>query len=79
MTDRHTELHHLLSRATDGVALHGETDRLWELFRALEQRAEQAEDAIIRVRTVLAPHDWPHAQVRAAAVRAALDKPQPTT
>ncbi|MET7560590.1 hypothetical protein ABZS95_10335 [Streptomyces sp. NPDC005479] len=45
---------------------------------ALYDRAEQAEATITRVRGTLAPHDWPHAQVRAAAVRTALDA-QPTT
>lgn len=122
------ELHHLLNRAVDGVVLHGESDRLRELVRGLEQRAEQAEadrkrvqqaacrtaeslrkaeqraeqaederakDAIVlhalarqrdeaeaaaeRVRAVLAPYDWAHAQVRAATVRAALAPQQPTT
>jgi hypothetical protein len=37
---------------------------------------ERAEAAIERVRAVLAPYDWPHAQVQAARVRAALDDPK---
>ena len=44
-----TELHHLLNRAIDGVVLHGESDRLRELVRGLEQRAEQAEADHARV------------------------------
>lgn len=41
-------------------------------------RAAQAEAALDRVRAALAPYDWPHAQVCAAAVRDALAPPQPT-
>jgi hypothetical protein len=37
---------------------------------------ERAEAAIERVRAVLAPYDWPHAQVQASLVRAALDDPK---
>ncbi|MER7806138.1 hypothetical protein [Streptomyces sp900116325] len=48
-TDRHTELHHLLNRAIDGVVLHGESDRLRELVRELEQRAERAGADLDRV------------------------------
>lgn len=44
-----TELHHLLNRAIDGVVLHGESDRLRELVRGLEQRAKEAEADHARV------------------------------
>lgn len=42
-------------------------------------RAEQAEAAVERALAVLAPYDWPHAQVRAAAVRDALAAQHPNT
>ncbi|WP_326659577.1 hypothetical protein [Streptomyces sp. NBC_00385] len=46
----------------------------------LEQRAEQAEAAIERVRAELALCDWPHAEVRADRITDALDQAQqPTT
>lgn len=37
---------------------------------------QAAEAAVARVRAILAPYDWPHAQVRAADVRTALDQPK---
>lgn len=40
-----TELQHLLGRAIDGVVLHGESDRLRELVRELEQRAARPQHA----------------------------------
>ncbi|WP_326592799.1 hypothetical protein [Streptomyces brevispora] len=57
----------------DAAEAHDHNDRTCEAVA----RAERAEAAIERVRAVLAPYDWPHAQARAAIVRAALD--QPTT
>lgn len=73
-----TELHHLLNRAIDGVVLHGESDRLRELVRALEERAEQAEAAIERVRDLATRWDNALAPDKryARAVRDALDQPQ---
>lgn len=60
---------------SDRIALDSLTsDDLDQLY----DRAEQAEAAVARVRAVLASYDWPHAQVRAADVRTALDQP-PTT
>ncbi|WP_329163946.1 hypothetical protein OHB49_28955 [Streptomyces sp. NBC_01717] len=38
-------------------------------------RAKRYRARIDAVKAVLAPHDWPHAQVRAAAVRDALAPP----
>lgn len=51
-----TELHHLLNRAIDGVVLHGESDRLRELVRGLEERAEKAEDEREQLRTIARAH-----------------------
>ncbi|MGY4931591.1 hypothetical protein ACWD7T_10800 [Streptomyces sp. 900116325] len=50
MTERHnTELHHLLSRAIDGVVLHGESDRLRELVRELEADLARVQGHACRV------------------------------
>ena len=47
---------------------------------ALYDEREQLLARIGNALAVLAPYDWPHAQVNAARVRAALDEPrEPTT
>ena len=43
------------------------------------QRANKAEDVIERVREVLAPYGWQHAQVPAARLRTALAQPKEST
>jgi hypothetical protein len=64
-------------RAEQADAVTAGTKRLMERrTTTLRERAERAEAAIERVRAVLAPYDWPHAQVQAARVRAALDDPK---
>ncbi|MFB7219366.1 hypothetical protein [Streptomyces sp. NPDC056227] len=66
-----TELHHLLNRAIDGVVLHGESDRLRELVRGLEQMIESQGLHITELkRTYTALSE------RAAEDRAAIERVQ---
>jgi len=52
------------------------SDQLDALYDEREQLLARIGSAL----AVLAPYDWPHAQVNAARVRAALDEPrEPTT
>ncbi|MFB6809439.1 hypothetical protein [Streptomyces sp. NPDC056387] len=48
-------------------------------LKQAEQRAEQSAAAIARVRAAIASADWPHAQIYARAIRAALDEPKEPT
>ncbi|WP_151480644.1 hypothetical protein [Streptomyces albicerus] len=48
----------------------------WGEMRDAVRTPGPAEAAVERVREVLAPYDWEHAQVSAARVRAALDEPK---
>lgn len=91
MADRHTvdtitsdaldALYARLEQAEDLLRIAHDTSNRSETERARAvQRAERAEAAITRVHDAIAPYSWPHAQVPAAKVRAALDEPQePTT
>jgi hypothetical protein len=45
-------------------------------LKTVGEARHRAEAAVERVRSVLAPYDWPHAQVSAARVREALDEPK---
>ncbi|MFD5058232.1 hypothetical protein [Streptomyces sp. NPDC058394] len=71
-----TELHHLLNRALDGVVLHGESDRLRELVRQLEKRAEQADADRNRVqqRACSTAETLRHAKARLSELEAAIER-----
>ncbi|MFI5769610.1 hypothetical protein ACIA74_13825 [Streptomyces sp. NPDC051658] len=71
--DRVAELEQQQLANADAAADH--TDRTCEAVAARDQAVAATE----RVRAVLATRDWPHAEVRAADIRAALDRQQPTT
>jgi chromosome segregation ATPase len=74
------QLRHTVGGQQSAIHRHGvQLNAAHQAIEEAEQRAGQAEAALDRVRDALAPYDWPHAQVRAAAVRAALDEQQPTT
>lgn len=57
-------------------ALYANASKGWRRGDEWKARAEQAEAALARVRDMLAPYDWAHAQVSAASVRTALAEPK---
>lgn len=69
-----TPKRHTASTITDDAldALYDNANRGWRRGDEWKQRALAAEAAIERVREVIAPYDWQHAQVPAARVRSAL-------
>ncbi|MET8399594.1 hypothetical protein [Streptomyces sp900116325] len=74
------QLRHTVGGQQSAIHRHGlQLEAAHQAIEEAEQRATTAEAALDRVRTVLAPHDWPHAQVRAAAIRTALDNAPRTT
>jgi chromosome segregation ATPase len=73
------QLRHTVGGQQSAIHRHGlQLEAAHHAIEEAEERADQAEAALARVLAVLAPYDWPHAQVRAAAVRDALAPPQPT-
>jgi hypothetical protein len=67
MNDRHT---------VDSITS-DQLDALYERVARAERSAERAEAAIKRVRALIAPYDWQHAEVSVARIRKALDEPTP--
>lgn len=81
MTEQPTreQLLHLLNRAIDGVALHGEGEHLRRLVLDLEQRADEAAADRDRVQQAACRTAESLRHTEAANARAALDQPQQPT
>lgn len=56
--------------------LYENANRGWRRGDEWKARAEAAEAALERVRGVLAPYNWPHAQVPAAHLQRAIAEPK---